>query len=63
MTVLLGLGFVRVVSEFADVASTAYRDIFVSVTIPFGICALIYYIIFFHQIKKANEVFERLGDE
>ncbi len=52
----LVLGFVRISAAFTDVAPTAYRDMFLSVTIPFIVCAIVYYIIFFRQIKKANEI-------
>ena len=46
--------------HFTENAPSAYRDMFVSVTIPYVIGALVYYISFFYQIKKANEVFINL---
>jgi len=55
------LGMVRIIKCFADVAASAYRDIFLSVTIPFIICAIVYYFIFFRQIKKANAIIETLN--
>ena len=46
--------------HFTENAPSAYRDMCVSVTIPYVIGALVYYISFFYQIKKANEVFINL---
>ena len=44
-------------------APTAYWDMFVSITIPFIFGALVYYICFFIQIKRANKVLEKLNSE
>lgn len=44
-------------------APTAYWDMFKSITIPFIIGALVYYIWFFTQIKRANKVLEKLNGE
>ena len=63
VTVALTFAFIAVTSQFAEIAPTAYWDMFISVTIPFMICACIYYMIFFHQIKKANKMFESLSSE
>ena len=49
--------------RFSTNAPTAYRDMFVSITIPFLIGALVYYICFFVQIKRANKVLEKLNSE
>ena len=46
--------------HFSENAPSAYRDMFVSVTIPYVIGAIVYYISFFLQIKKANQVFLNL---
>ena len=62
VTVAIVLGVIWVIGHFAELAPTAYRDMFVSVTIPFIICAVIYYIIFFRQIRKANEILENLTE-
>ena len=35
-------------------------DMFISVSIPFFACALVYYVIFFKQIKKANKILDNL---
>ena len=42
--------------RFSTNAPTAYWDMFVSITIPFLIGALVYYICFLVQIKRANKV-------
>lgn len=49
--------------RFSTNAPTAYWDMFVSITIPFFIGALVYYICFFVQIKRANKVLEKLNSE
>ena len=49
--------------RFSTNAPTAYWDMFVSITIPFFIGALVYYICFFIQIKRANKVLEKLNSE
>ena len=49
--------------RFSTNAPTAYWDMFVSITIPFFIGALVYYICFFVQIKRANKVLEKLNNE
>jgi uncharacterized membrane protein len=57
------LGIVWVIGHYATLAPTAYRDMFISVTIPFVICALVYYLIFFRQIRKANAIIDQLNQE
>ncbi len=49
--VLLGI---FVTSKFVEIASNAYRDMFLQITIPYIILAGIYYILYFKEIKKAN---------
>ena len=49
--------------RFSINAPTAYWDMFVSITIPFIFGALVYYICFFVQIKRANKVLEKLNSE
>ncbi len=44
-------------------APTAYWDMFKSITIPFIFGAVVYYICFFVQIKRANKVLEKLNSE
>lgn len=47
--------------KFTDFAPTAYRDMIISVTIPFFIGAVVYYISFFAEIKKANRLLEQMN--
>ncbi len=44
-------------------APTAYWDMFKSITIPFIVGSVVYYICFFVQIKRANKVLEKLNSE
>lgn len=61
---LLLIGFIFagiwVSGHFTDNAPSAYRDMFISVTVPYVVGAIVYYVSFFLQIKKANEVFMSL---
>ena len=63
VTLGLVLGGVWVIGHYASLAPTAYRDMFISVTIPFVLCALVYYMIFFRQIRKANAILDKLNQE
>lgn len=47
-------------SKYTDMAPSAYKDMFVSVTIPYVLGAAAYYISYFIEIKKANEFFSKL---
>ena len=58
--VFLGI-FIHVL--FSEHAPTAYWDMFISITIPFLGGALVYYICFFMQIRKANRILAELGVE
>lgn len=57
---VIGIVFLTIwiAGHFTENAPTAYRDMFWSITVPYVIGAIIYYISFFYQIRKANEVFE-----
>ena len=44
-------------------APTAYMDMFWSITVPFFGGAIVYYICFFYQIRKANKMLEKLNVE
>lgn len=50
-TVLLGI---FVMSKFMAVSSNAYRDMFLQITLPYIVLAGIYYVLYFHEVKKAN---------
>lgn len=58
----MGITFlsVKIAEQFVNLAPTAYRDMFVSVTVPFFAGAAVYYISFFRQIRKANKMLENL---
>lgn len=47
-------------SQFQKIASTAYRDMFFSFTIPYIIGAIIYYVTIFLQTSKANQILEEI---
>lgn len=53
--------FVWVMGHFSETSEGAYRDMILSVTIPYLIGAAVYYITFFREIRKANRVLEQLG--
>ncbi len=59
---LIGIVFtvIYIAGQYTENAPSAYRDMFFSVTIPYVIGAVIYYISYFYQIKKANQVFSEL---
>lgn len=50
-------------SFWSPVSEGGYRDMFVSVSIPYAIIAAIYYINYFHEIKKANEAIQEIRAE
>ena len=61
-TIVITLLIVKIAEQFVELAPTAYRDMFVSVTIPFIVGAAVYYISFFRQIRKANKMLEDLNN-
>lgn len=62
---LIGVVFaaIWIGGHFTENAPSAYRDMFVSVTIPYVVGAIVYYVSFFMQIRKANQVFMNLDEE
>lgn len=50
-------------SFWSPVSEGGYFDMAVSVTIPYVIIATIYYISYFHDIKKANETIREFREE
>ena len=52
--------FIWIHGKFSSNAPTAYLDMFWSITIPFLGGAIVYYICFFYQIRKANKMLENL---
>ena len=61
-TIVITFLIVKIAEQFVELAPTAYRDMFVSVTIPFIVGAAVYYISFFGQIRKANKMLEDLNN-
>ena len=61
-TIVITFLIVKIAEQFVELAPTAYRDMFVSVTIPFIVGAAVYYISFFRQIRKANKMLEDLNN-
>lgn len=61
----IGIVFLTIwiTGHFIENAPTAYKDMFISVTIPFLTGAVIYYISFFRQIKNANKMIEMLSEQ
>ena len=61
----VGLTFLTiwVAHFFTEEAPTAYLDMFISVTVPFFAVAIVYYIVFFLKIRKANKVIEELNSK
>ncbi len=45
---------------YSNLHSNAYRDMFLSFTIPYAIGAAIYYLNVFWEVKKANQILKNL---
>ena len=60
--VIIGLviGFVKMVDSIVGTTTDAMWQMLLSVTIPYFVSAVIYYISFFRQIKKANIILKDL---
>lgn len=63
--VIIGLviGFVKLVDIIAGTTTNAMLQMLLSVTIPYIISAAVYYISFFRQVKKANNILIELGSD
>lgn len=55
-------GIVKLSDSISDTGSDAMAEMIISVTIPFVVGALVYYIKFFRQLKKANRIIVEIGD-
>ncbi|MBQ8247960.1 MAG: hypothetical protein IJZ42_12590 [Lachnospiraceae bacterium] len=51
-----------IMSKFMEVSSAAYRDMFIQITLPYIVFAGIYYIAYFREIKKANEIIKAIKE-
>lgn len=46
-----------------EIAAAGYRDLFISVTVPYIVGAIIYYAVFFIDIKRANRMLMKMEEE
>ena len=44
--------------HFVELHPDAYRDMFISVTIPYAVGAAVYYIYLFAEVRRANHIIE-----
>ena len=51
-----------IMSKFMEVSPAAYRDMFIQITLPYIVFAGIYYISYFREIKKANELIKAIKE-
>lgn len=54
------MGSIWIESYLININSSAYRDMFYSFTIPYIIAAAVYYVLFFIQVKKTNEMINEI---
>ncbi len=47
--------------SFLELAATAYKDMFISVTVPYVVGAAIYYVMYFREVKRANQNLVKLN--
>ena len=57
------VALVKLTDLIAGTETKSMMQMIISVTIPFVVSAAVYYISFFRQIKKANEILAGLGNE
>ena len=48
--------------QFQELASTAYRDEFRSVSIPYAVIVAVYYGKCYYELKKSNEILRELNE-
>ncbi len=53
-------GGLLLISLFGSISPDGYLDMFLSVSIPYGIGAAVYYIEYFRQIKKMNHLLQEI---
>jgi hypothetical protein len=59
----LTVAFVKITDIVADTETNAMIQMIASVTIPFIISAIVYYIAFFRQVNKANDILSEITSE
>ena len=57
------VGFVKLADMVGETSTDAMWQMILSVTIPFVASAAVYYIVYFRQIKKANDIIAELNRE
>ena len=57
----LAMGSTWVSGQFQELASTAYRDEFRSVSIPYAVIVAVYYGKCYYELKKSNEILRELN--
>ena len=63
--VIIGLvvGLVKIADVMVGTTTNAMWQMLLSVTVPYIISAVVYYILFFRQVKKANSILSELGSD
>ena len=47
---------------FTSLHENAYRDMFLSFSIPYAVGVIIYYVILFHEVKSVNRILRQIKD-
>lgn len=55
--VMLGI---FITSKFTEISVHAYRDMFIQITLPYIVFAAIYYIDYFREVKRANDIIKAI---
>ncbi len=61
--IVLGGVFFAEKIGITEIAAVGYWDLFISVTVPFIVGAIIYYVVFFVDIKRANRMLMKMEEE
>ena len=63
--VIIGLvvGLVKIADVMVGTTTNVMWQMLLSVTVPYIISAVVYYILFFRQVKKANSILSELGSD
>lgn len=56
-SVMLGI---FIASKLEEISPHAYREMFVQISIPYVVCAVIYYVNYFREIKRANDIIKAI---
>ena len=57
------VGFVKIADMIEKTSTNGMWQMLLSVTIPFVVSAIVYYIAYFRQIKKANDIIAGLNQD